>query len=63
MPKGSKPRLVVIDPGHGGKDPGAVANGIREKDINLKLAKFDKGSREAWDKSQADAFAGYIFTT
>lgn len=24
-----------IDPGHGGKDPGAVANGIKEKDITL----------------------------
>ena len=39
-PKGSKPRLVVIDPGHGGKDPGAVANGIREKDINLKVGQI-----------------------
>lgn len=28
-------RLAVLDPGHGGKDPGAVANGVREKDINL----------------------------
>ena len=28
-------RLVVVDPGHGGKDPGATANGVREKDINL----------------------------
>ncbi len=30
--------LVVIDAGHGGKDPGAVANALREKDINLKVA-------------------------
>ncbi len=30
---------VVIDPGHGGKDPGAVANGVREKDVNLAVAK------------------------
>ena len=30
---------VVIDPGHGGKDPGAVGIGnVYEKDINLKLA-------------------------
>ncbi len=32
---------VVIDPGHGGKDPGAVGlAGILEKDINLKFAKI-----------------------
>jgi N-acetylmuramoyl-L-alanine amidase len=33
-------RTIVIDPGHGGKDPGAIAlNGkIREKDITLKMA-------------------------
>lgn len=30
--------LVVIDPGHGGRDPGAVGAGIREKDITLGLA-------------------------
>jgi len=29
---------VVIDPGHGGKDPGAVANGLYEKDIVLDVA-------------------------
>ena len=29
---------VVIDAGHGGKDPGAIVAGIKEKDINLSLA-------------------------
>lgn len=29
--------IVVIDPGHGGQDPGAVANGVREKDVNLAI--------------------------
>jgi N-acetylmuramoyl-L-alanine amidase len=31
-------KIIVIDPGHGGHDPGAMANGLREKDINLKVA-------------------------
>lgn len=29
--------LVVIDPGHGGYDPGAVGNGLYEKDIGLEV--------------------------
>lgn len=37
--KGKKP-LIVIDPGHGGQDPGALAaNGHREKDVTLAAAK------------------------
>lgn len=35
---GGKPFLVVVDAGHGGHDPGAVAGGINEKDINLRAA-------------------------
>ena len=31
--------LVVIDPGHGGKDPGASGFGFQEKDVVLGLAK------------------------
>lgn len=33
-------RTIMIDPGHGGKDPGAVANGVQEKDINLRMARI-----------------------
>ena len=29
---------VFLDAGHGGKDPGALGNGLREKDINLSVA-------------------------
>lgn len=28
---------IFIDPGHGGSDPGAIGNGIQEKDITLKI--------------------------
>ena len=38
-PPRSKGHVVVIDAGHGGKDPGAMAiNGGREKDVTLKAA-------------------------
>jgi len=29
---------IFIDPGHGGSDPGAVANGLYEKDLTLDIA-------------------------
>jgi len=33
-------KTVLLDPGHGGEDPGAVSDysGVKEKDINLKIA-------------------------
>jgi N-acetylmuramoyl-L-alanine amidase len=30
---------IVLDAGHGGHDPGAVANGLREKDLTLAIVK------------------------
>ncbi len=37
---GLKIRTVVIDAGHGGHDPGAIGpTGLKEKDVNLRIAK------------------------
>ncbi len=30
--------VILVDAGHGGRDPGAVANGVREKDIVLPIS-------------------------
>lgn len=46
-PAGQKP-LIVIDPGHGGVDPGAIgANGLHEKNVVLSLGKALKNELEA----------------
>lgn len=37
--KGEKIKSVVIDAGHGGKDPGAIGKKSKEKDITLSIAK------------------------
>lgn len=37
VPQNRRP-VIILDPGHGGADGGAVANGIVEKDINLAIA-------------------------
>ena len=43
--------VVVLDPGHGGSDEGATAssNGLKEKDINLKIAQYCKAELERHD--------------
>jgi N-acetylmuramoyl-L-alanine amidase len=39
-------RVIMVDPGHGGYDPGAVRAGILEKNINLQIALKLKGMLE-----------------
>ena len=40
--KTAKPYVIVLDPGHGGYDGGANGNGVNEKDLTLKIAKYCK---------------------
>jgi N-acetylmuramoyl-L-alanine amidase len=40
IPHPSQPPTIVIDPGHGGKDPGAISrSGLKEKTVVLQIAK------------------------
>lgn len=39
IPRNKGNKKVVLDPGHGGSDYGAIREGINEKDINLDVAK------------------------
>ncbi len=42
-----KPALIVIDPGHGGRDPGAIGpSGLKEKTVTLAIARKLKASLE-----------------
>lgn len=48
MPKSLSDTVVAIDPGHGGKDSGAVgANGVHESVINLRVSMLLKQNLEA----------------
>src|SRR5438046_2891771 len=36
--RGEQPLVVVLDPGHGGQDSGAMCGSVLEKDLNLDVA-------------------------
>lgn len=56
------PLRVMIDPGHGGIDPGAEVEGLREKDLMLSLARelrealLRAGGFEVWLTREGDEF-------
>ena len=45
----NKEVVVVLDPGHGGSDPGASANGLTEKNLTLSIAKYCKQELEQYN--------------
>jgi len=53
----TRKQIIVIDPGHGGKDSGAVGiNGILEKEIVLKIAKQTIELNETVFKNQFEIY-------
>lgn len=40
-------KVIFLDPGHGGKDPGAQYLGLKEKDLNLEVSKLLKTKLES----------------
>ncbi len=53
-PRDRSKKVIVIDPGHGGKDSGALGNGLMEKDIVLQI-----GSQLA-DKLREQGYTVYM---
>ena len=47
--RGSGSSLVVIDPGHGGVDSGAICAGVLEKDLTLDVAQRVRASHKRAD--------------
>ena len=56
VPLGARPVVVVLDPGHGGVDPGAEREGLRESDLMLTFA---RELAEALRRAPADATGGF----
>ncbi len=47
MPSKGRPKIIVLDPGHGGDDPGAIGpRGLQEKHVTLEIAKRVKRTLE-----------------
>lgn len=53
LPKEKYSKIIVLDAGHGGSDPGASANNLVEKDLTLKML---LAAKELFDKSDIKCY-------
>ena len=47
-PGGNSSKVIVLDPGHGGWDSGASANGLIEKNLTLKIAQYCRSALQQY---------------
>ena len=57
--------MVFLDPGHGGRDPGAVYNGLREKDLNMSIyrklrSELEKLGYTVLTSRDSDVYVDYV---
>ena len=62
---GEYKNVVFLDPGHGGRDPGAVYNGLREKDLNMSIyrklrSELEKLGYTVLTSRDKDVYVDYI---
>ena len=62
---GNYKNVVFLDPGHGGRDPGAVYNGLREKDLNMSIyrklrSELEKLGYTVLTSRDKDVYVDYI---
>src|SRR6476620_5082173 len=64
QPQTSKPfAVVVLDPGHGGQDSGAMCGGVLEKDLTLDVARRIDRLLEAEGIATAMTRLGYTYVS
>ena len=62
---GNYKNVVFLDPGHGGRDPGAVYNGLSEKDLNMSIyrklrSELEKLGYTVLTSRDSDVYVDYV---
>ena len=62
---GNYKNVVFLDPGHGGRDPGAVYNGLQEKDLNMSIyrklrSELEKLGYTVLTSRDTDVYVDYV---